>query len=52
MQESGLIESIPLTGILTSRGQYPIFLRPQSPQGAVRTAAMADGSLATTSFVY
>ena len=34
MQESGLIEIIPLICTLTVWGQCPAFFRPESPQGA------------------
>ena len=53
MQESGLIEIIPLICTLTIQGQYPAFLHPESRQGApLGVAAKADGLMATTSFVY
>ena len=52
MQKSGLIEIIPLIGTLIIQGQYPVFLHPESPQGTQLGAAVADGSMATTSFVY
>ena len=34
MQESGLLEIIPLICTLTIWGQYPVFHHPESPQGA------------------
>ena len=53
MQESGLIEIIPLICILAIEGQYPAFFHPESPQGAqLGAAAVADSLVATTSFVY
>ena len=53
MQESGLIEIIPLICSLTLLGQYPIFLHPESPQGAqLGVAAVAAGLMAGISLVY
>ena len=53
MQESGLIEIIPLLCTLTIQGQYPVFLHPESPEGAqLGVAAVADDLMATASFVY
>ena len=34
MEESGLIEIIPLMCILATLGQFALFLHPESPQGA------------------
>ena len=53
MPECGLIEIIPLICSLTLLGQYPIFLHPESPQGAqLGVAAVADGLMAGISLVY
>ena len=53
MQESGLIEIIPWIRTFTIWGQYPIFLHPESPQGATSgAAAVANCLMPTTSFVY
>ena len=43
MQESGLIEIIPLVGTLTIQGQHPAFLHPESPQGAELGGGCSDG---------
>ena len=40
MPECGLIEIIPLICSLTLLGQYPIFLHPESPQGAQSGVAL------------
>ena len=51
MQESGLIEIIPLMCTLAILGQYSAFLHPESPKGArVGVALVAAGLMATTSF--
>ena len=51
MQESGLLESIPLMCTLAIWGQYPVVSHPDSPQGtALGAAAMAEG-VAARSFV-
>ena len=53
MPECGLIEIIPLICSLTLLGQDPIFLHPESPQGAqLGVAAVADGLMAGISLVY
>ena len=53
MQESGLTEIIYSICALTILGQYPAFVHPESPQGAQSgMAAVADGLMAATSFVY
>ena len=41
MQETGLTEIIPLICTLTIWSQYPVFLPPESPQGAQSEAAVA-----------
>ena len=46
MQESGLIEIIPLICALALSGQNPLLSHPDSPQ-----AVMADGLMATASLV-
>ena len=53
MQESGLIEITPLICTSALWGQFPVFLHPESPQGAqLGTAAVAEGLVAAGSFVY
>ena len=53
IQESGLIEIIPLICILTIQGQYPTFLHPESPRGAqLGMAAVNAGLIVATFFVY
>ena len=53
MQESGVIRIIPLICNLAIWGQYPVFLHPESPQGAqLGAATVADGLMVPTSFVY
>ena len=53
MQESWLIEIIPLICILAVWDQYPVLSHPESPQGApLGLAAVTDSLMATTSFVY
>ena len=52
MQESGLIESIPLMCTLAIQGQYPAFLHPESPSGSLLgVAAVAEGLGAGSPFV-
>ena len=48
MEESGLIEIIPLICTSAVWGQYPVFSHPETPQGAPfwGGAAMADGLMA------
>ena len=47
------MEIIPLICTLMIWGQYPAFLHPEPPQDAQSgMAAVADGLMATTSFVY
>ena len=53
MQESGLIEILPLMCALTLWGQHPAFLHPESPLGAhTGVPAGAPGLMAAASFVY
>ena len=52
MQESGVIEIIPFVCTSALWGQFPVFLHPESPQGAqLGTAAVAEGLVAATSYV-
>ena len=53
MQESGLIEIIPLICTSANYGQYPVLFHPEFPQGApLGAVVMVDGLMAATSFVY
>ena len=56
MQESGLIDIIPLVCTLTIYGQYPAFLHLESPAffhlRVAAVAAVAAGLMPATSFVY
>ena len=51
MQESGLIEIIPLLCILATEGQYPVLFHLVSPQGALMGVAVVAEGLAVGSLV-
>ena len=53
LQESGLIEIIPLMGTSALWGQPPVFLHPESPEGApLGAAAEAESLTPAASFLY